>query len=132
MHDLARERLGGLAPRVAFIERSFRDPDWRQGLGAFDWAVTMQAVHELRHKRHAAALHAQVRDLLRPGGGYLVCDHFAGDGGMSDAQLYMTVEEQAASLRGAGFVEVQPLLTEGGMVLHHARRGELSRDSDVA
>jgi SAM-dependent methyltransferase len=120
MHELARERLGDLASRVTFVERSFRDPDWAQGLGTFDQVVTHQAVHELRHKQHAVALHAQVHALLAPAGGYLVCDHFAGEGGMRDVRLYMTVEEQEASLRAAGFVDVRQLLIDGGMALHHA------------
>jgi predicted methyltransferase len=43
--------------------------------------MTNQAVHELRHKRHARELHRQVARLLTPGGSYLVCDHFCGPGG---------------------------------------------------
>ncbi len=61
MHDLARARLGSHADRVTYVERSFKQPGWRDGLGPFDAVVTNQAVHELRHKRHAAALHAAVK-----------------------------------------------------------------------
>lgn len=68
MHQLARERLGSLSARVQFVERSFREPTWRENLGSFEAIVTMQAVHELRHKRHARELHARARDLLAPGG----------------------------------------------------------------
>lgn len=121
MHTLARERLGAWAGRVQFVERSFREPGLGEGLGSFDHVVTHQAVHELRHKRHAPALHAQVRGLLVPGGSYLVCDHFAGEGGMANEQLYMTVQEQRQALRGAGFGEVECLLLKGGLVLHRAR-----------
>ena len=120
MHELARQRLGVLAARVQFIERSLLSPQWGDGLGEFNFAVTHQAVHELRHKRYAPALHAQVRQLLLPGGAYLVCDHFYGEGGMSNAELYMTVDEQREALLGAGFTQVEQVLLKGGLVLHHA------------
>jgi SAM-dependent methyltransferase len=120
MHELAANRLGPMASRVKFVERSFRDPAWPQGLGQFECAVTNQAVHELRHKRYAAALHQQVRSLLPPGGVYLVCDHFAGQDGMKDNQLYMTVPEQVESLASAGFSRVKQVLLKGGLVLHRA------------
>jgi len=121
MHALARQRLGALAARAEFVERSLRDANWGQGLGPFDFVVTHQAVHELRHKRYATPLHAQVRELLRPGGAYLVCDHFCGEGGMSNDTLYMTVEEQRAALLAAGFTQVEQVLLKGGLVLHQAR-----------
>jgi hypothetical protein len=45
---------------------SFLDSDWSVGLGEFDCIMTNQAVHELRHKRHAIHLHIAVGALLRP------------------------------------------------------------------
>ena len=51
MHELASARLGGLANRTMFIERSFKESNWPVGLGAFGCVVTNQAVHEPRHKR---------------------------------------------------------------------------------
>jgi predicted methyltransferase len=86
----------------------------------FDAVVTNQAVHELRHKRYAAELHKQVRAVLKPGGIYLVCDHFCGEGGMGDDQLYMTVAEQKAALEFAGYASVDRVLLKDGMVLHRA------------
>jgi len=82
--------------------------------------VTLQAVHELRHKRHATHLHSQVRGILEREGLYLVCDHFVGDGGMSNPQLYMSAEEQKQALLTAGFTQVEEILTRGGLVLHRA------------
>lgn len=120
MHQLAAERLGDQAARVRFVERSFREPTWNEGLGPFDVVVTHQAVHELRHKDRAATLHAQVRPLLAPGGRYLVCDHFLGEGGLSNDQLYMTVDEQRDALRRAGFADVETVLVKGGLALHQA------------
>jgi len=120
MHQLAAERLGERSARVRFVERSFREPAWSERLGPFDAVVTHQAVHELRHKDYAQALHAQVRPLLASGGSYLVCDHFLGEGGLFNDQLYMTVDEQGDALRRAGFADVEAVLVKGGLALHRA------------
>ena len=120
MHDLARIRIGDAASRVRFVERSFKEPNWIDGLGPFDAIITNQAVHELRHKRYAGALHSQVQQLLRSGAPYLVCDHWYGDGGMSDGQLYMTFAEQRHALEGAGFVDIREVILAGSLVMHRA------------
>lgn len=124
MHELAAERLGSLSGRVQFLQRSFREPNWSHNLGLFECVATHQAVHELRHKQYAVSLHAQVKSLLAPGGFYLVCDHFAGEGGMKNDQLYMTVEEQKAALVFAGFSKVEQLLLKGCLVLHCATQAK--------
>ena len=120
MHALAAERLGDLQSRVRFVERNFRELSWVDGLGTFDHIVTHQAVHELRHKRYTPMLHEQVRGLLAPGGRYLVCDHFAGPGGMKNDQLYMTIDEQRDALQRAGFVRVEPVLLKRGLMMYLA------------
>jgi SAM-dependent methyltransferase len=121
MHGLARARLIEFAERTHFIERNFRDPGWYEGLGQFDAVITHQAVHELRHKRYAADLHARVRlDLLAPGGCYLMCDHYAGEDGMADHALYMTPNEQRKALLKAGFGHVTLCLKQQGLALHRA------------
>lgn len=120
MHELAAQRLGKLTGRVQFVERNFREAAWPDGLGQFGFVVTNQAVHELRHKRHASMLHTQVKQVLQPGGAYLVCDHFFGEGGMSNDQLYMSVAEQRQALLDAGFGSVEQVMLKGGLVLHHA------------
>lgn len=126
MHELARARLGGEAARVRFLERSFKDAAWADGLGRFDAVVTNQAVHELRHKQYAKALHGQVAQLLNPGNPYLVCDHFLGEGGMENAHLYMSIEEHKQALLGAGFGSVEQVHRTGTLVMHRAA-AELSR-----
>jgi SAM-dependent methyltransferase len=120
MHQLAAHRLRPWLSRVRFEERSFLDAQWPDGLGTFECVMTNQAVHELRHKRHAPGLHRQVRGLLAPGGMYLVCDHFAGQEGMKNVDLYMSVDEQRAALLEAGFQTVEEVLRKGGLVLHQA------------
>ena len=121
MHALARERLGRLSGGVRFVDANFKHPNWNIGLPTFDAVISMQSVHEVRHKKRVPALYATVRKLLHKGGVFLVCDHFAGEGGMDDHDLYMTVEEQGEALRNAGFSEVALLLQKGGLAMWRAR-----------
>lgn len=121
MHSLARARLGHRSEGVVFVERSFKAPGWSAGLGSFDAVVTNQAVHELRHKRHATVLHRAVRELLAPGGMCLVSDHVFGEGGLPDARMYMTEPEHRDALLAAGFGLVEKLARHGSLVLHRAR-----------
>ncbi|MGA2341567.1 MAG: methyltransferase domain-containing protein [Steroidobacteraceae bacterium] len=120
MHSLARRRLGHMLNRVEFLVRSFKESDWFRDLNDFDAVVTNQAVHELRHKRYAEELHRQVARVLRPGGTYLVCDHFFGAGGMTNDQLYLTAVEQQAAIDSAGYRSVRQVLLMGGLVMHRA------------
>lgn len=98
---MARRRAGSF-PYTDFVRADFLDPAWSDDLGTFDAIVTMQAVHELRHKRRAPALYAQVRDLLAPGGLLVVCDGQP----QSDRPLGMTVAEQQAALAQAGYTDI--------------------------
>jgi ubiquinone/menaquinone biosynthesis C-methylase UbiE len=120
MHDLARVRLGRRVEKVCFLSLNFRDADWVQGLGLFGAVVTNQAVHELRHKQYAKALHSQVASVLKPRSPYLVCDHYCGDGGMQNEHLYMTIEEQSQALLAAGFRSVEMVGRGGSLVMHRA------------
>ena len=120
MHELARARLGSRAHQVRFLHSSFKSPDWYQGLDKFDAVVTNQAVHELRHKKYAEALHSRVATLLNPESPYLVCDHFFGEGGQSNDQLYMSVAEQRQALLNAGFRSVEQVQKIGTLVMHRA------------
>lgn len=119
MHQLARSRLKNYLRRVQFIERDFKKDGWTNGLGTFNAVVINQAVHELRHKRHTSSFHSQVRSLLSPGARYLVCDHFFGEGGMTNDQLFMTVDEQLSALAKAGFKSTV-ISKKGSLVLIQA------------
>jgi ubiquinone/menaquinone biosynthesis C-methylase UbiE len=120
MHALAEEHLGASARRVRFVQSDFKKPGWAAGLSSYDAVVTMQAVHELRHKRHAPSLYHVVRRLLRPGGVFLVCDHVCGEAGVTNASLYMSLQEHRHALRDAGFC-VHQVRHECGMVLYRAQ-----------
>jgi cyclopropane fatty-acyl-phospholipid synthase-like methyltransferase len=120
MHELARERLGSLAQTVQQVEIDFKRAGWTTGLGSFHAVITMQAVHEVRNKKHVAGLHESVRSLLKANGRYLVCDHYIGQDAMRNEALHMTVEEQRNALQSAGFNIVTCVLRRGGLVLHSA------------
>ena len=72
----SRERLAGHVSRTVFVQADFKSDAWPgQVEGPFDFVFSLQAVHELRHKRHAPRLYRQVRALLSPGAELVVCDH---------------------------------------------------------
>ena len=123
MHELARARLAPWAAQVTFLQRDLRSTAWTEGLEPFEVVVTNQAVHELRHKRHALGLHRQVLSVVAPGGSYLVSDHFSDPGGLDDDELYLTWDGQMAALRDAGFASVERLAVTGSLVLHRASKG---------
>lgn len=72
----------------------------------FDAAVAMQAVHEVRHKRHVPRLYARIRALLRPGGMRVVRDHAPPDDSARLTALHATEHAQHAALTDAGFAEI--------------------------
>jgi hypothetical protein len=120
MHELAHDRLGSLAQMVRSLVGDFKCEGWETGLGQFDALVTMQAVHELRHKKHAVGLQRTMHAPLDVRGCYLVCDHYVGSNGMTNNALYMTMAEHRRSLEEADFGTVTNLLELGGLVLHKA------------
>lgn len=122
MHELARERCGD---RATYVVGDFKQPGWSQGLGTFDAVITMQAVHELRHKRHAVALY---RDVCEIAPLFVVCDHepmltaktrFTPD---QLRALNATCDEQHAYLRDAGFEPRTVLTLENMYVVTGVRR----------
>jgi SAM-dependent methyltransferase len=121
MHALAKERLGPLAHRVRFALSDFTNPDWTAALSQYHAVVTLQAVHELRHKRHAVGLYRAVRSLLLPGAVFLVCDHVHGESGVTNALLNMRLDEHRNALHEAGFTTVHEVRRQGSLVLYRAQ-----------
>ena len=119
MHELAKKRLSNFLQRTEFVERDFKQQNWNIGLGKFNAVITLQAVHELRHKRYATEFHKQVRPLLKENGVYLFCDHYFGADAIQNNQLYMSLAEQHQSLEHAGFVYTE-VLKKGGRALYNA------------
>lgn len=120
MHELASHRLSNLAGNtVQYLERNFKEDGWTVSIEPVQVIVTNQAVHELRHKRYAPEFFAQVRDMIVPDGVLLFCDHYAGEDGMSNDQLYMNRMEQHLALESSGY-SVTEILVKGGRALYKA------------
>jgi cyclopropane fatty-acyl-phospholipid synthase-like methyltransferase len=122
MLALSRERLAAYSA-ASFLLASFKSEDWRHHVDhAFDCVVSMQAVHELRHKRHAPRLYEQVYQVLAVPGLVMVCDHTPLDDSHRSIALYMTEQEQQQALRGAGFANVHVELAVNGLMLYAGER----------
>jgi ubiquinone/menaquinone biosynthesis C-methylase UbiE len=107
MLELARNRLAAFS-NAEFVQGDFKEPDWTRALTApFTAVLAMQAVHEIRHKRHVLGLYGQLRTLLEPGGFLAVCDGVPRDpGSLFQVYLYMTRDEQVDAFAKAGFEDV--------------------------
>ena len=122
MLALSRERLAAF-PAASFVLASFKSEDWTHHVERrFDCVVSMQAVHELRHKRHAPRLYEQIHHVLAVPGLVLVCDHTPFDDAPRSIALYMTEQEQQRALADAGFANVHVGLTINGLTLYAGER----------
>jgi cyclopropane fatty-acyl-phospholipid synthase-like methyltransferase len=124
MLALSRERLAAF-PAAAFVRASFKSDDWpRLAGGRFDCVVSMQAVHELRHKRHAPRLYEQIYGVLNNPGLVLICDHTPFDDSAKSVTLYMTEREQQQALANARFANVHVELARNGLLLYAGERAD--------
>jgi len=126
MHAIAREVLGPLGERVEFTACDFREPDFARGLGSFDAVVTMQAAHEMRHRRHLVRFLETAASALKDGGILLYSDHYAEPGNGKNPDLMETRQRQKRALEQAGLIDVMCLLDEGGMALYQAVKPEIT------
>jgi SAM-dependent methyltransferase len=119
----SQQRLGAHAARTAFVQADFKTDSWPSLVaGPFDFVFSLQAVHELRHKRHAPRLYAQVRALLARGAELVVCDHLPELGPTPrHRRLYMSATENLAALASAGFSGAELVWSEHHMALYRAR-----------
>ena len=108
MLQLSRERLTRFEA-TRFVKADFTTADWRRELSPpYTAVLAMQAVHEIRHKRHVPDLYRQIRDLLEPHGLLAVCDGAPRDTTVLwQVSLCMTVDEQLVALASAGFTEMR-------------------------
>lgn len=122
MLALARNRLG-MFPAASFVLASFKSVDWpRRVQGPFDCVLSMQAVHELRHKRHARRLYEQAYSVLAAPGAIMICDHTPFDESPRSTALYMTEQEQQDTLTRAGFANVRIELRIDSLVIYAGER----------
>jgi hypothetical protein len=78
----------------------------------------MQAIHEVRHKRHVPPLYRQIYQVTATPGLVLICDHTPSDDSQRSISLYMTEQEQIGALSAAGFANVRVALSINGLVLY--------------
>ncbi|MEV6343863.1 class I SAM-dependent methyltransferase [Actinoplanes sp. NPDC051851] len=96
---------GSLHDRAVIVGADLGDPGWRAKLPheGFDAVLTATALHWLPAER-TAALYAEVREVLRPGGVFVNADHMA-DEGLSELsgllQDRARVEREARYASGA-------------------------------
>lgn len=119
MLELSRQRLSRHAARTRFVRADFKSDAWPTTTdGPFDFVCSLQAVHELRHKRHAPRLYQQIRSLLTPGGSVVICDHLPEIAVKPRHHLlYRTIDEQIQALSSAGFVAPRLLWNEYHMAM---------------
>ncbi|MDX1648842.1 MAG: class I SAM-dependent methyltransferase [Myxococcota bacterium] len=118
----SRERLAGF-PAASFVLGSFKSEGWTDRVGGpFDCVLSMQAVHELRHKRHALRLYEQAHGILAVPGRVMICDHTPFDASPTSTALYMTEEEQRETLAAAGFTAIRVELRIDSLVLYVGER----------
>lgn len=83
MLDHAAKRFAKYGNQVTYVLSDLFDPNWTASLkGPFDLAVSGIAIHNLREMDPITQVYKGVRDVLKPGGVFLNCDHFAGCGGI--------------------------------------------------
>ena len=122
MLDFARHRLKPFDGITQYIREDFRSDAWTDGLRGLDAVVTMQAVHEVRHKRHVPQLYGRIFSVIRHGGYFLVADHYVTEKNARNSELYFNSEEQRSVLTAAGFDRVTLVLDKGDMALYRAYR----------
>jgi SAM-dependent methyltransferase len=120
MQKLAHDRLASFSHVTEHVTKDFRRNDWESGLELFDGCITMQAVHEVRHKRHVPKLLAQILRLIRPEGYFWFADHYLTPSNNPD--LFFQADEQPEILSTAGFENVTLILDVGNMALYRAQR----------
>ncbi|MGH7029386.1 MAG: class I SAM-dependent methyltransferase [Stellaceae bacterium] len=114
MLDQARQRLAPHANRVRYAMGDLRDPAWvLQVGGPFDLVVSAIAIHNLRDRAQIAACYRAIAGLLKPDGVFLDYDLFELIGG---------IEAQLATIRDAGFAEVDRVWQEGRVAIIAARQ----------
>jgi trans-aconitate methyltransferase len=123
MLEQSRRRLELHTTRTQFVRADFKTAEW-PGLvkGPFDFVLSLQAVHELRHKRHAVRLYAQLLSLLSPVAEVVICDHLP-EGAHTPRHrvLYMNIDENLAAFAQAGFSNVTVAWSDHHMALFRAR-----------
>lgn len=120
MLDRSRAYLGPRADRVEIHVADLRDPHWSNGVhGPFDLVVSALAIHNVRDPAVRAAVYAEVRCLLRPGGAFLDVDFV--DTGQAGRSTMWSLETRLRAVDDARFAEVREVWADGPLVALLAR-----------
>jgi SAM-dependent methyltransferase len=114
IHDAARAHLGEAARGVRFMVSDTRSQDWPGAFAPVDAVLAMPAASN--GQQHGHQPFGRVREILRPEGLLLYCDHYDRGG----APQPLRRDELPQALLSAGFRRVEELLDLGGMVLVRA------------
>ena len=122
MHEIAKNNLGELARKAIFLQKDFKSSDWYKDISKVDIIVTMQAIHEVRHKSHIGNLFSQLRSLIKEDGVFLYSDHYySTDSKTKNPELYLTLNEQPKLLNKSGFCQVKLIFNKCEMALYIAK-----------
>jgi cyclopropane fatty-acyl-phospholipid synthase-like methyltransferase len=122
MLEMSRHRVARY-PSTEFVNADFRSEGWMKCLTTpYDAVVSMQAVHEVRHKRHVPKLYGQVHRLLAGNGLFLIADRVPEDDLPRSAALFMTEHEQTHALADAGFSDIRVVMSGDALVLCQCRK----------
>ena len=122
MLEMSRMRVGRFAA-ARYVLGDFRSEEWAGRLGApYHAVVSLQAVHEVRHKQRVPRLYRQIRDLLVPGGLLLVSDRLPLDETERSRALFMTGPEQRSALAASGFERVEMVIATDALALYRCEK----------
>jgi len=125
MLDMSRQLVERF-PSAMFVLGDFRTDVWTQLVaGPYEAVVSMQAVHEVRHKRHIPHLYRQIHDLLVPSGTFVIADRTPEDDSSRSSALFMTDREQLQALADAGFGDPRLLMSGDALALCRGTRVNL-------
>ena len=125
MLDMSRQLVERF-PSAAFLLGDFKSDGWTQIVsGPYEAVVSMQAVHEVRHKRHVPRLYRQVHSVLAPSGIFVIADRTPEDDSSRSTSLFMTEREQLHVLSDAGFGDVRLLMSGDALALCRGTRENL-------
>ena len=125
MLDLSRTRMRPFEDKdIQYIQANFKASSWIHHVPTLpDAIVCMEAVHEVRHKRHVPRLYGEIATILPPHGVVLICDHLPKDKSDHEQSLYMAQHEHLMALAMAGFHRREVRALQSGLALYRAQFG---------
>jgi len=114
MPNAGARRFGPKAGRRTPVTRHVSDPDWHAGLGRFDAVITVGVPPVAAARHRPAALFAQIRQLVLPGGALLLSTE---DDGPPRHTPSATLDDHRRVLAEAGWSSIDRLRPAPGHLL---------------